>query len=165
MSTQLCSLSSRATLIALTVALLGLSSAPAAASPETLRRSVGNLVQAPLDMLLAPVVAGRTLYQNLRDIDDTLAVQVVYALPGYVWLTGLHVGAGALRGIAGALEFLPGLILLPLETDLDPLYDPAETGGAMVELDNPLAEVDSLYYVPLITWHVKFGIRYTSAEY
>lgn len=156
---------SLATAAALTVTLLALSPAPAAASPETLRRSVGNLIQAPLDMLLAPIVAGRTLYQNMRDIDDTPAVRVVYALPGYAWLTGLHVGAGALRGIAGALELLPGLILLPLETDLDPIYDPAETGGALVEVDNPLAEIDSLYYVPLVTWNVKFGIRYTGAEY
>jgi hypothetical protein len=115
--------------------------------------------------LLAPIVAGRTLYQNLRDIDDTPAVRIVYALPGYAWLTGLHAGAGALRGVAGALELLPGLILLPLETDLDPLYDPAETGGALVELDNPLAEIDSLYYVPVVTWNIKFGIRYTGAEY
>lgn len=156
---------SRVSAAAVAAALLALSPAPAAASPETLQRSIGNLLQAPLDILLAPVVAGRTLYQNLRDIDDTPAVRVVYALPGYAWLTGLHVGAGALRGIAGALELIPGIILLPLETDLDPLYDPAETGGALVELDNPLAEIDSLYYVPLITWNIKFGIRYTGAEY
>ena len=133
--------------------------------PETLQRSVGNLVQAPLDILLAPVVAGRTLFQNLRDIDDTPAVRIFYALPGYAWLTGLHVGAGALRGITGALELLPGIFLLPFETDLGTLFDPAETGGALIEYDNPLADVDALHYFPLVTWHIKFGIRYTSAEY
>jgi hypothetical protein len=146
-------------------AALAFSPLPALASPETLQRSVGNLVQAPLDMLLAPVVAGRTLFQNLRDIDDSPAVRVFYAFPGYLWLTGLHVGAGALRGIAGALELLPGIFLLPFETDLDALYDPAETGGALIEVENPLAKVDSLHYFPLVTWHIKFGIRYTSAEY
>jgi hypothetical protein len=146
-------------------AALAFSPLPALASPETLQRSVGNLVQAPLDMLLAPVVAGRTLFQNLRDIDDSPGVRVFYAFPGYLWLTGLHVGAGALRGIAGALELLPGIFLLPFETDLDALYDPAETGGALIEVENPLAEVDSLHYFPLVTWHIKFGIRYTSAEY
>jgi hypothetical protein len=146
-------------------AALAFSPLPALASPETLQRSVGNLVQAPLDMLLAPVVAGRTLFQNLRDIDDSTGVRVFYAFPGYLWLTGLHVGAGALRGIAGALELLPGIFLLPFETDLDALYDPAETGGALIEVDNPLAEVGLLHYFPLVTWHIKFGIRYTSAEY
>ena len=33
---------------------------PAAASPETLKRSIGNILFAPLDMLLAPATAGKT---------------------------------------------------------------------------------------------------------
>ena len=145
--------------------LLALAPVAASASPETLRRALGNLIQAPLDIALAPVVAARTLVGNLRDVDDTMPVKVVYAAPGYVWLAGLQVGAGALRGIAGGLELLPGLLLLPLETDLDPLYDPADRGGALFELENPLAENSVARWVPLITWNVRFGVTYTSAEY
>jgi hypothetical protein len=153
--------------VAAAVAAMMLSLAPsgAQASPETLQRSLGNLLQCPLDVMLAPVVAFRTLFNNLRDVDDTVPVRVVYALPGYVWLTGLQIGGGTLRGIAGALELLPGIFLLPFKADLDALYDPADRGGSLVELDNPLAEVGSLEYVPLLTWHVKFGVTYTSAEY
>jgi hypothetical protein len=145
--------------------LLSLSPTSAQASPETLQRSLGNLLQCPLDIVLAPVVAFRTLFINLRDVDDTPAVRVAYALPGYVWLTGLQAGAGALRGLTGALELVPGILLLPFEADLDALYDPADRGGALVELENPLGEMPVVEYFPLVTWHVRFGITYSSAEY
>jgi len=146
-------------------ALLGLSPTPAEASPETLRRSVGNLLQAPLDLALAPVVAGRTLVNNLRDIDDTTPVRIAYAVPGYFWLTGVQAGAALLRGVAGGLELLPGILLLPLETDLDPLYDPADRGAALVERQNPLAESEVWQYNPFVSFNVRFGVTYTSAEY
>ena len=146
-------------------AFLALSPATAQASPETLQRAIGNIVQAPIDVILAPIVAGRTLVNNLRDIDDTLAVQVVYAAPGYFWLVGIQTGAAVLRGIAGGLELLPGILLLPLETDLDALYDPADRGGALVEMENPLAEHDIWQYVPLVSMNLRFGVTYTSAEY
>ena len=146
-------------------AFLALSPATAQASSETLRRALGNIIYAPLDVVLAPVVAGRTLVNNLRDIDDTLAVQIVYTVPGYFWLVGVQTGAAVLRGIAGGLELVPGILLLPLETDLDALYDPADRGAALIELENPLAESDIWRYNPLISFDVRFGITYTSAEY
>lgn len=136
----------------------------AEASPETLQRSVSNILQAPLDIVLAPVVAFRTLITNLRDVEDTPAVQVAYALPGYVWLTGLQAGAGVLRGVAGLLELVPGIVLLPFKADLDALYDPADRGGALVEVENPLGEVSWLEYAPMLTFDLRFGITYTSAE-
>ncbi len=155
-------LSSTLALVALVVAVVP----PAAqASPETLRRALGNLIQAPIDVVLAPVVAGRTLVNNLRDIDDTPAVRVAYALPGFFWLTGVQAGAAVLRGVAGGLELIPGIFLMPFETDIDALYDPADRGAAMVEFENPLAEDDTAQWIPLVTWDVRFGITYTSAEY
>jgi hypothetical protein len=138
---------------------------PAQASPDTLRRSIGNLLQAPLDLVLSPVVAGRTLVSNLRDVDDTMGVRVAYAVPGYFWLCGVQVGSAVLRGVAGGLELVPGIILLPLETDLDPLYDPADRGNALVELENPLGESDVWQYNPFVSFNVRFGVTYTSAEY
>ena len=145
--------------------LAGIVPATAQASPETLRRSIGNIVQSPLDVVLAPIVAGRTLVTNLRDVDDTTAVRVFYAAPGYFWLAGVQVGSAVLRGIAGGLELLPGIFLLPFETDIDPLFDPADRGAAMVELENPLADNDIAKWFPMITWNVRFGVTYTSAEY
>lgn len=142
-----------------------LSPSLASASPETLRRAVGNVLQAPIDVVLAPVVAGRTVVNNLRDVDDTLPVQLTYAVPGFFWVSGVQAGGAVLRGIAGLLEIVPGIILLPLETDLDPLFDPADRGGALVDLENPLAESDVWQYNALMSFNVRFGVTYTSAEY
>ena len=154
-----------AALLAACALLVALAPSTAQASPETLRRATGNLLQAPLDVVLAPVIAGRTLISNLRDIDDTTAVRVAYAVPGYLWLTGVQVGAGVLRGVAGGLELLPGIFLLPFETDIDPLFDPADRGAAIVEYENPLAEDDIAKWFPIATWNVRFGVTYTSADY
>ena len=145
--------------------LLAVAPSTAQASPETLRRAIGNIIQAPLDVVLAPVVAARTLVNNLRDIQDTPGVQYVYAAPGFLWLTGVQAGGAVLRGISGGLELIPGIFLIPFDTDIDALYDPADRGGALVEFENPLAEDDVARWIPLITWNVRFGITYTSAEY
>jgi hypothetical protein len=151
--------------LALVALLALLVPATAQASPETLRRSLGNIIQAPIDVVLAPIVAGRTLIGNLRDIDDTTAVRVFYTVPGFVWLTGIQAGAGVLRGVSGFLELLPGIFLLPFDTDMDALFDPADRGAALVELENPLAEHSVARWFPIVTWNVRFGVTYTSAEY
>jgi hypothetical protein len=127
-------------------------SSSAAASPATLKRSVENLVQFPLDLVLSPVVAGKTVYTNLQDIDDSDAVRVAYTVPGFAWVTFVQAGSAVLRGVTGALEFLPGLGLLFFETDLDPLFDPADENEALVDFENPV-------------FHFKFGISYTSSGY
>jgi hypothetical protein len=142
-----------------------LAPATAQASPETLRRSLGNIIQSPIDVVLAPVIAGRTLVNNLHDIDDSRVIQIAYAGPGYLWLTGVQVGAAVLRGVSGCLELLPGIFLLPFDTDTDPLFDPADRGAAMVEYENPLAENSVAKWFPMVTWNVRFGVTYTSADY
>jgi hypothetical protein len=126
--------------------------APAEASPETLKRSVGNILFAPLDIALAPIVAARIVYTNMRDIDDSQWVRIVYPLPGYVWTTGVELGGGILREVTGLIELLPGLGLVFFEADLDPQYAPVERGEALVDLETP----------PL---NVKFGMNYTSVPY
>lgn len=157
----------RAALLALLLAsLLAL---PAAGSPRTLKRSVSNLVQGPLDVLLSPVVAGDTLITNLRDIDDTMAVRVVYTVPGYFWLWGMEIGGGLLRMATGAIELVPGILLLPFEADIDELFDPVSRADAMFEFENPLSEDPEWlqYMVPLYPFitNYRFGIAYTSAGF
>ena len=126
--------------------------APSTASPETLKRSMGNLVMAPLDLVSAPVVAGTTVWRNLHEIDDTTGVRVFYAVPGYAWTTLVQMGASALRGVAGALELVPGIALLPFETDMDPLFDPSEDNEALVNFETPVM-------------NIKFGVDYTTAPF
>jgi hypothetical protein len=134
----------------LALGLLALPAAPAAASPKTLKRSVENLTQFPLDVAASPVVAVYTIQRNMREIGDSLAVRIFYPLPGFAWNTMVQIGAGVLRGVSGALEFVPGIVLLPFETDMTPLFDPSLDNDALVDWQNG-------YY------DVKFGVDYTTA--
>ena len=97
-------------------------------------------------------MAGRSIYNNMRDIDDSLGVRVTYLIPGYAWNVGVQIGAGGVRMIAGLLELVPGLFLLPFEVDMTPLFAPGEKANAMVDVETP----------PL---NIKFGIDYTSVPY
>lgn len=112
---------------------LAVSSSPAEASPDTLRRSFANLLQGPLDVALAPVSAGIAVDRSLPNVADTPLERAFYPLPGYLGLTCLQIAIGGLRTIAGALQLLPGLVLLPFEADLGPELDVFSGGWALVE--------------------------------
>ena len=141
------------TLALLTVLGLAQLALPAtsAASPKPLARAVSNILFGPLDVLTSPIVAGKGIVTNLQDIDDTTAVRVAYTVPGFLWWTGVTIGAGVIRTATGILELVPGIFLVPFETDLKPLMPPVEDGASLFEYEND--------YFP-----VKFGIDYTSAE-
>jgi hypothetical protein len=113
---------------------------------------MGNILFAPLDIVLAPAVAGKTIYQNMRDIDDSQWVRIVYPVPGFVWVTGVTIGGGILREVTGLIELLPGLGLLFMEADLDPLMAPVERGEALVDVETEVL-------------NIKFGLNYTSIPY
>jgi hypothetical protein len=127
-------------------------SSPALAGGETLKRSIQNLTLFPLDLALSPIVAGKTTYQNLRDIDDSDAVRVAYTVPGFAWLTFVQAGTACLRGLTGVFEILPGIGLLPFDAELDPLFDPAEENEALVDYETPVL-------------NFRFGVSYTTAGY
>jgi len=124
----------------------------------------------PFDMILSPIVGVMTVAENLDSIDDTDTVRVVYAVPGVIWLTGLDFGAGVIRIVTGGLEVVPGILVFPFETDLDPLFDPVDDASAMIDWDNPLVDVENpwVYYNPLVApfaIRIKAGINYTRAEF
>jgi hypothetical protein len=102
--------------------------------------------------VLSPVVATHTLYNNLRDIDDSPGVRVAYTAPGIVWNTGVQAAAAIVRCFTGVLEFVPGLGLFFFEADLDPLFAPPYRGQALIDVDTP----------PL---HIKFGVDYTTVPF
>ncbi len=140
-----------ASLLALATWIVPLfASTPASATPETLKRSVGNILFAPFDIAASPFTAGKALYTNLREVDDSRWVRIVFPIPGYVWILGVQIGGGAIREIAGLLELVPGLGLLFFDADLDPLFDPAERNEALVDLETP----------PL---KIKFGVNYVAS--
>lgn len=124
----------------------------AQASTKTLARSVSNIFFAPLDILLSPVTAGKGQVEKMTEVEDTMGVRIAYALPGYIWYTGVIIGAGTIRGLTGLIQFIPAVVLLPFETDMDEMMDPVDRAPALVEIDSEL-------------FPVKFGIDFTSAEF
>ena len=127
--------------LALAAGLLALPAAPADASPQTLKRSVQNMTQGPVDMAAAPVTSGWSIYNNIRSVGDSTAVRIFYPVPGYAWNIMVNVGAGALRTLTGVMEFVPGIVLLPFEADLDPLFDPVDSAPALLNWENGIFDV------------------------
>jgi hypothetical protein len=127
-------------------------SSPASASPETLKRSIGNIMFSPVDFVLSPVVATHTIYNNLRDVDDSVGVRVVYLIPGIAWNTTIQAMAAGVRMITGLIEVVPGIGLFFFRADLDPIYAPIERGNALIDTDTPVVRV-------------KFGVDYMTVPY
>jgi len=134
------------------VLLLVAAAGPAAASPETIKRSASNMIGGPFDIVFSPITAAHGVYRNLNEIDDSLGVRIFYTLPGFVWGVGLGIGAGAIRTFSGVLELIPGIFLLPFSTDIDPIFAPGEKGDALIDYDTP----------PL---NIKWGIYYMNTPY
>lgn len=144
----------------------------ARASDATMRMAFSNIVNGPLDSVVSPYTGGYILVTNLRDIDDSRGVRVTYALPGYIWLTGLEFSCGAIRTLTGGLQMLPAVLLFPFDDqDMDELFDPVETASAIVvDYENPLAENEKWYvrWNPVATFFsipFKFGLNYTRSDY
>jgi hypothetical protein len=129
------------------LALALLVASPAGATPETLKRSFSNLLMAPLDLVLSPYTGAKSAVVNIQDIDDSRGVRIAYFVPGVIWNIGLSLGTSALRAVAGVLEMGPGLVLVPFDADLDPMFAPAERQEAMVD-----TEIPGMY--------IKFGVFY-----
>jgi len=134
--------------------------APASGSPETLRRSFGNLLQAPLDFALAPVTAGIAARENMEVVTDNPVGRAGYVVGGYPGLVLLQVGIASARMVTGVVQFLPGLALLPFEADLPGRFDYFSQGRALVEGENPLSDSPIRYVPPLTAFTIdpRFGV-------
>jgi hypothetical protein len=145
-------LRARGALVAVAL-LLGFGTAsPAQAGPDVLKRSVGNIIFAPLDMALSPFIAANTIYTNLRNVDDSLGVRVVYVPVGFAWNTGVQAMGAVVREITGLIELVPGIGLFFLDADMDPLLAPVERGNALMSVDSEI-------------FPIKIGIDYTTVPF
>jgi hypothetical protein len=120
-------------LTALVVLLVAAAPATSQAGTKTICRSVQNLLLFPLDMVLSPFVATKATFDSWRNSEDTKAVKYAYAPIAPIWSTSVELGASVIRGIAGALELLPGLVLIPFDREMNPLYDLPENQPAWVD--------------------------------
>jgi hypothetical protein len=134
----------------MTSVLTSVPAPPARAGGQTLKRAVENLAQAPAELLVGPVVAGQTLHRNMQADGYTVAEQVVFSLPGFVWLGGAQFGMAAGRAVGGALELPLGLGFLFSKKEPSPL----------ISIDTESALVDH----PTKHFHIKFGI-YTAGRH
>jgi hypothetical protein len=125
----------RLAVLASALALPLVAAAPGAAhaTTATLKRSVQNLLFFPFDLALSPYVATRTVYNQWNSSNDTDAVRIAYPIPGVAWAISVNMGASMIRGVAGALELLPGIVLIPFDTDMTPLYDLADRNNAVFD--------------------------------
>jgi hypothetical protein len=122
--------------------LVGLALPPVAvASPDTLRMALANVMGGPVDMAVAPVVAGRVLVHNAGEVGGRPVGPVAYGFLGSVGLTALQVAWGVLRTGSGVVMLVPGLVLFPFEgVDLPAEADVFGRGDALYVWKNPLAE-------------------------
>jgi hypothetical protein len=125
-------LSLRTALIALAFAI-ALSGTPRQASADSsqLCRAGMNLVLCPLAAPLSPYIVAKDDYYGLTQIDDPMALKVVGAAPGYVFLLGVQIGGSIFRGIAGVFEIIPGFVTLFREEAQPPLYRSAEDAWSL----------------------------------
>jgi hypothetical protein len=125
---------------------------PAQAGPDVLKRSLGNIIFAPVDLVLSPFIAANTLYTNLRNVDDSLGVRVAYVPMGFAWNTGVQGMGAVVREITGLIELVPGIGLFFLDADMDPLLAPVERGNALMSVDSEF-------------FPVRIGIDYTTVPF
>jgi hypothetical protein len=112
-----------ASLLALVVAVGGvLPARTASADASQLCRSVTTLLLAPTDILLTPYIVPLDMYTGLTEQGDHWLPVTLGVIPGFAWLTGMQLGGTAIRVVAGAFEFIPGLITLPREKSPSALY-------------------------------------------
>ena len=111
---------------------------PAQAGPDTLKRAVGNILFAPIDLVLSPIVGANTLYNNLRNVDDSIGVRVAYVPMGFAWNGGVQAFGAITREITGLIELLPGIGLAFFDADMDPLFAPPERGNALMSVESDI---------------------------
>jgi hypothetical protein len=137
---------------AVALLLVAFGASGAQASPDSLRRAIGDVVFGATDVAASPVTGGVATARNLPAVSEHGALQGLYAVPGWVGLTVLHAAQGALRSLVGVVEIIPGLALLPFDADLPEGFNPFRRGEALVDVENPLGDEPAwLAYVLPIT--------------
>ncbi len=124
-----------------------------AASPDTLRLAIEDLVVGVVDVAASPVSGGIATARNLDAVSDNGFVQSLYVLPGWLGLTCLQATQGVLRVIVGAVQLVPGLVLFPFPgTDVPEDFNVFRRGTPLIDVQNPLADnPDWLPYVLPVT--------------
>lgn len=133
----------RVVIVALVIALTAGHAQVAMATGQSLKRSVGNITQAPLDVALVPVAAALTSVRNSSKCKKLRWKPVCVAV-GTGWHTLLGLGGAAGRGAGGVIELPLGLAFLFSSKDGPAVFDPSG--------------VAALVDVPTDVYDIKFGM-------
>ena len=124
--------------------------APAVAQPATMLNGVENVTMAPVDAVLAPVVAVQSVRTNLQEARMGPVGQSITMLVGVPWIWALQNVLTGARIVSGIGEMGLGLALTPasLFTDVDErqLFD-ATTSAPMVNRQGAFDVVFGSHYI------------------
>jgi hypothetical protein len=127
---------------------------PAAAQSAAVKRAVENILLAPLDFVVAPVTAYKTLDVNMETTMESTGGRVTTGIFGYPLVLGAYGVLAGFREAAGIIELPVGLALWPVnafhKVSVSAFFDEGEA-AALVD-------------VPSSAFHLKFGTRYLAAH-
>jgi hypothetical protein len=132
----------------------GLAPGTARADGTQLCRSFTAITLAPTDLVFTPYVAYRDIRNRMADYDDSRGVKIAYMVPGYVFLNMVQVYGTAMRIVAGALEFVPGLFTFFREGSPTPFFQNWAENGA-----------EAVFYREYGPCPVMIGSSYTAGGY
>jgi len=122
---------------------------------DTLRRAVANVLLAPLDVALSPVVTVQALYDNAKAANySPPATVALELLGGGGWFFPLTAATGVFRMWSGFAEMPVGLTLLVSKSFTD--WQPA-----------PFFEVHgkpAMVSFPSVVIPIEFGVNYLAAS-
>jgi hypothetical protein len=126
------------------------------AGGQTLKNSVGNMTQAPLDLALIPATSVTTIYRALIGSKTYSPLAKVLMSPfaftlGTTFCSLLSLTTGGLRLLDGVASLPVGLAVLPTDKEIPLVYHRVENAPAMVDHDTR-------------AYHVNFGIYYCQGK-
>jgi hypothetical protein len=128
----------------------------ALAGGQTLKKSVGNMTQAPLDMALIPATSATTMYRGLvgsktySPLAKVLISPLAFSL-GAGFCSLLTLTTATVRLLDGVASLPVGLALLPTDKEAPSLYNHVPNARAMVDHDTT-------------AYHFNFGIYYCEGQ-
>jgi hypothetical protein len=93
----------------------GLSAAPAAAQVATMRRATENILMAPVDVVLTPVVVKNTVQAGLENANMPTALAVPTAGMGIILSSMLQLVVTGARLTSGLIELPVGALIAPVD--------------------------------------------------
>jgi hypothetical protein len=130
-----------------------LSAAPAAAQVATMRRAAENILMAPVDVVLTPVVVKNTVQSGLERANMPTALAIPTAGMGIIFSSMLQFVVTGARLTAGIIELPVGALIAPVdaltERDLStPVLFSTEGTEAVLRRETPGFDfVAGLYYL------------------